>query len=169
MTFLVLRVLHVLLAAIWVGMAVFLSFFMMPAIGEAGPAGGPVMAALARRGVDRVIGAIAGLTIVSGIYLYWHFTGGFDPEVSKSHAGMAFGIGGVSGIIAGIIGGAIVGRGAQQMQSIGAQAAKTADGPEEAALFQKMNALRQRVTIAAKIVVVLQTIALSLMAIGHYI
>jgi len=127
------------------------------------------MAALARRRINPFIASIAGMTIVTGIYLYWHFTGGFDPEVSKSHAGMAFGIGGVAGIIAGIIGGAVVGRGAEQMLNIGAQAAKLGDGPEKAALLQRMTALRERVTTAAKIVIVLQTIALSLMAVGHYI
>ena len=34
--------------------------------------------------------AYGGHTVLTGIYL-WRFTGGFDPEVSRSHAGMAFG------------------------------------------------------------------------------
>src|SRR5437763_9946864 len=49
------RALHVLFGAIWLGMAVFASFFVMPAIQEAGPEGGKVMAILMRRGLPKFI------------------------------------------------------------------------------------------------------------------
>jgi uncharacterized membrane protein len=95
-TFLLIRVSHVLLAAIWLGAVVYTAVFVMPAVAESGPAGGQVMGAIARRGLTAFLGVVAGLTIVSGVWLYWRFTGGFDPAVSASTGGMAFGIGGAA-------------------------------------------------------------------------
>jgi uncharacterized iron-regulated membrane protein len=47
--------------------------------------------------------------VLSGIYLLWRFTGGFDGGVLATHAGRAFSIGGAAGILA-LVGGAIIGR-----------------------------------------------------------
>ncbi len=52
--YLLVRFLHVLAGAIWVGMATFSAFFLMPAMKEVGPDGAKVMAALERRGPPRV-------------------------------------------------------------------------------------------------------------------
>src|SRR5229473_268203 len=108
--FLTLRVIHVLLAAILIGATVFTSFLLMSAVEAAGPAGGQIMIGLNRKGITAFFGATGGITALTGIYLFWHFTGGFDPEISRSHAGMAYGIGGLAGLLAVIIGGAVVGR-----------------------------------------------------------
>ena len=51
---LVLRLVHVVGGILWVGFAVFVPFYLAPAIAEVGPDGGKVMAALQRRsGVGR--------------------------------------------------------------------------------------------------------------------
>jgi hypothetical protein len=80
LVFLFVRAFHVLLAATWVGVTVFLVFFLMPATKEAGPGAGPVMGALTRRNLNGFIGAVGGFAVLSGFYLYWRFTGHFDPE-----------------------------------------------------------------------------------------
>jgi hypothetical protein len=167
--FLLVRVTHVFLAAIWIGAAVYTSYFLMPAIAESGPAGGQVMAAVMRRGVTRFLGIVAGTTIVTGIYLYWRFTGGFDPGVSGSRTGMVFGIGGVAGILAGIVGGGVIGRGAGQLQAIGGRLASLGEGPERAALLRQAGAVQRRMAVGGKVLILLQVIALALMAIGHYV
>jgi len=46
---LVLHIVHVVGAVLWGGTAMFLAFFLMPAMGMAGPAGAPVMSALVER------------------------------------------------------------------------------------------------------------------------
>src|SRR5205085_5066189 len=97
-------------AAIWLGATVFMSYVLMPTIESAGPAGGQIMIGLNRRGMVAFFASTAGMTVLTGIYLYWRFTGGFDPEISRSHAGLAFGIGGACGLVAAIIGGSVVGR-----------------------------------------------------------
>ena len=87
--FLTLRVLHVLIAAVWVGATVFMTFLVMPAIEASGPAGGQVMMGLNRKGITAFFAALGGTTVLTGLYLFWRFTGGFDPAISRSHAGMA--------------------------------------------------------------------------------
>ena len=166
--FLFLRVLHVLLAAIWVGATFFTSLLLMPAVKDAGPAGGQVMMGLSRKGMNAFFGAMGGTTVLTGIYLFWRFTGGFDPEVSRSHAGTAFGIGGVAGILAVIIGGSVVGRSAAKVVALMEQAAKVPDA-QKGALMQQAGVLRQRMATFGMVVLLLQVIALVTMAVAHYI
>ena len=151
--FLLVRAAHVLLAALWVGAVGFVTFFLMPALTESGPAGGTVMGALARRKIHAFMASIGGVTVLTGFYLYYRFTGGFDPTLSGSRGAMVFGFGGICGTIALIIGGAVVGRNAKKMEEPGADVV----------------ALRARVWTASRLVFILQLIAAGLMAIGHYV
>jgi uncharacterized membrane protein len=168
-TFLILRVLHVLLAAVWLGMTCFVALFLFPAVGETGPAAGPVMGALMRRKVPAVQASLGGIVVLTGLYLYWRFTGGFDPALSATRAAMVFGTGGILGIAALIVGGSVVSRNGKKMASIGARLASMADGAERSAAVAEMTAARHRALIASRIVLVLQAIALATMAVGHYV
>lgn len=167
--FLSMRVLHVVLAGAWFGAAVFILLYLLPIITQAGSAGGPIVTALVRRGVPAYMASIGGLTVVTGIYLFWRFTGGFDPVVSASRAGMAFSIGALSGVIALAIGGSMIGGSVKKMAALGAKAAALPEGPERAAHMSSINALRERAAMAGKIVVFLLFISMATMALGHYI
>jgi hypothetical protein len=169
LVFLTIRAVHVLLAAIWLGAVGFMVFFVMPALKETGPGAGPMMGAIARRGLNGFMGALGGLTVLTGLYLYWRFTGHFDPALSASRAAMVFGTGGISGILSVIVGGAVVGRAMARMGALGAKAMALPEGPERAALTAQSNAARDRGVAGARIVLVLQMIALVCMAIGHYV
>ena len=169
MLFLTLRVLHVLLAAVWLGATVFMTFLLMPAMKEAGPAGGQVMMGLNRRGVVPFFASVSGITVLTGIYLFWRFTGGFDPEVSRTNAGLAYSIGGAAGLAAAIIGGSIVGRSAKKLVEVMTRVASLKDGAEKSALIQEADGLRQRMASFGKLVLVLQVAATALMAVAHYI
>src|SRR5262245_37849036 len=138
--FLTLRAAHVFLAAIWFGSTVFMSELLVPALDAAGPTGGQIMGGLNRR-VTVYMAILGGTTVVTGIYLWWHFTGGFDPAVSRTNAGRAFSIGGLCGIIAAIIGGSVVGRSANRLGPLMGQMATATD---KAALMQQVTKLRQR-------------------------
>lgn len=167
--YLSIRVLHVILAAAWFGVVVFMVFFLTPAVRQAGPAGGQVMGALVRRGFNNVMASIAGTTVLTGVWLYWRFTGGFDPVVMHGHAGLAFGIGGLLGLTALIIGGSIVGRGSKQIVALAGKAAGLPEGPERAAIMQTVGALQRRVSAASRALLVLVGTALILMTLAHYI
>jgi hypothetical protein len=106
---------------------------------------------------------------LTGIYLFWHFTGGFDPAVSITHAGLAFGCGGLAGIGAGIIGGAVVSRSAKQTVQLAGKAASLPDGPEKVTVTERLSMLRRRMKAGSKAIIVLQTTAVILMAVGHYV
>ena len=168
MLFLSIRVLHVLLAGLWLGAVFFISTLLLPADDQAGPAGGQVMTVLVRRGLPAVMAALGGTVLVTGFYLFWRFTGGFDPAASASRAGMAFSTGALAGLIALIIGGSVVGRGAKKMAPLGEQAA-AAPEPQRGALMNDIAAIRARVVVSSRIVLVLLLVAMATMALGHYI
>lgn len=166
--FLLVRVAHVVLAAIWVGAIAFTTLYLMPALEDSGPAAGPVMNALQRRRIHAFMSSISGVTVLTGFYLYYRFTGGFDPALSGSTGAMVFGLGGIAGTVALIIDGAIVGRSATKLGELGARLASAPDA-ERGALASQAAAARQRIAKWSRIVLVLVIIAVVCMAIGHYV
>src|SRR6266480_6244219 len=91
---LVLRLIHIGGGAVWVGMMVFMVFFLTPAIAEAGPAeGGKLMAALQRRRIMVIMPVIALLTIGSGLWL-----------MQRVYVGVALNLGATAAIVAFLIG-----------------------------------------------------------------
>ena len=167
--FLIVRAAHVTAAAIWIGSHIFSTFMLMPAIDASGPSGGQVMMRINRRGIVAYMLSVAALTLVSGLVLYWRFTGGFDPALAATHAGLAFGLGGTAGILAGGIGGGVIGRGAKRMTAIASQLATPSNDAERANLMSQAAALRRRMKIGSQLVTVLQATAIVLMAVGHYV
>jgi hypothetical protein len=167
--FLTARVVHVLFAALWLGSVGFMVLFVLPALKETGAAAAPMMGAMARRGLNAFVGALGGITVLTGFYLYWRFTGGFDPALSATRAAMVFGTGGIAGLLSVILGGAVVGRNMQRMGTLGGKAMALPDGPERAGLMKGSGAARDRALAWARIVLALQMIALACMAVGHYV
>jgi hypothetical protein len=149
------RILHVLLAAIWVGLLAFIALFLLPAVKDTGANGGSLMTALIRRRLPAINAMLGGITVVTGLWLYYRFTGGFDPAVAGSMPARVFGTGGVAGMIALILDGALVGR---NLKKLGGTAAP-----------MEMTAARGRAARFATIVLVLQVIALACMAVAHYV
>ena len=92
--FLSIRAAHVLVAGLWIGSTVFGAAWLMPAIDASGPSGGQVMRRIVQNGYSTYMSAIGLTTLLTGLYLLWRFTGGFDPSVAATHAGMVFGTGG---------------------------------------------------------------------------
>ena len=162
------RVIHILCAAMWFGAVVFTSMFLMPVLQQAGPEGGKIMGSLERRGVTTFMMSIAGMTILTGFYLYWHLTAGFDPAQSSTLEAKVFGAGGVLGLAALIIGGSMIGRSAKKAEALGAKLAAMGEkdrGPVVAEIQQ----LRRKMASYAHLVMVLIVITIVLMSIGHYV
>jgi hypothetical protein len=166
--YITLRVLHILLAALWVGALFVMSVFVFPAIGEAGASGDSFLLSLTRRKIHVFMASTAGLTVLSGLWLYWLFTAGFARAAVSSPQGLAFGIGGLCGLLAAVIGGSVVGRGVSQVVAHIEQNAALPDG-ERGAHMQSLRVLRKRIGIAGRIVLLLVIAALILMSLGHYL
>ena len=159
----IVRVLHIVSAAIWLGAAIFVGWFLMPAIIEAGPDGGKVMGGVQRRGWVVVAAIIAVFTVVSGIYLYIPYMG------SPSTMGSMLGAGGIVGIIAMILGGVVVSRSLAQANAVSAQIAATPEGPARQALMAKARDLRTRGLLFTRIVSILVLLAMMMMASAAYL
>lgn len=156
LVFLLLRVTHVLLAAVWIGMTAFTTLLLMPTITKEPNVGGaPLAQAMMRRGLHIYMASLGGTVVLTGFYLYWRFTGGFDPALSATRGAMVFGTGGIAGTLALILGGAVVGKNAKIMA--------TATSPAQFA------AARDKSATFGRIVLILQLIAIAAMALGHYV
>jgi uncharacterized membrane protein len=167
--YLLTRVTHVLLGAFWVGSVTFAAFFLMPSVAEAGPDGAKVMAGLIRRKFLNVIPAVAIVNVVSGLWLYWRYTAGFDPKLSGTPGAMIFGTGGILAIIALHIGLLAMRRNVIKAGALTAKAGALPDGAEKAALMAEAMARRTRAMRAGPVVAVMLLITTALMALGHYV
>lgn len=165
---LLLRVLHVVLGVFWGGAVLLNAFFLQPALRDAGPEGGKVMAALLRRGFMTAMPVAAIITLVSGLWLYWRVSGGFQAEYVHSAGGMTLAIGGVCAIVGFAIGMVAIrpnmGKAAALMQ-----AASQASESERNANIAQAQVLRQRAATAGNVVNVLIIIAILAMAVGRYL
>jgi hypothetical protein len=167
--FLAVRAAHVLVAGLWIGSTVFGALWLMPAVEASGASGGQVMNRIVRNGYSTYMSAIGLTTLLTGLYLLWRFTGGFDPSVAATHAGIVFGTGGLAGILAGVIGGAVVGRSARELSALGALLSLPVEDPARGRCVQRAAMLRHRMKTGTQMVIALQSVALTSMAVGHYV
>lgn len=166
--FVVLRALHILVAALWVGAGIFLTAFLMPVMRRLGPHGAPVMAAMAQRRMGPFMAAIGALTVLSGLWLYWIYTRGLDAGIALSAPGIMLGLGGLAGILAAILGGAVIGRSVERIRQLGTQLRDMPDGAPKLAQQDALVRLHRRAALASKCDATLLVVALLLMALGHY-
>jgi len=158
---LILRFAHVFFGALWVGMMAFQVFFLMPALGEAGPDAGKVMAALAKRRIPVIMPIIALIALVSGMWLFQRMSGGNMGALMATPMGQAFAWGGAAALIA-FLYGVIVLRPAMMRSMKLAAAGDPALGPE-------IQRLRARGALGAKIVAGLLFLALAAMSVARYL
>ncbi len=167
--YLLMRIVHVVLGAFWMGAIVFVAFYLMPSVAEAGPDGAKVMAGLVKRKYLNLVPIVALVNVLSGLWLYWRYTGHFDPALSATPGAMVFGAGGVLAIVALHIGILSMRRNVLKAMAAAGRAAALAEGPERAALMIEAGARRQRASKAAPVVAILLLVTTALMAIGHYV
>jgi hypothetical protein len=160
---LTIRVIHVLGACIWLGAAFFIAWFLMPAMREAGPDGGKVMAAVQKRGWVVLMPVIATVTVLTGFWLYRPYMG------AEGNAAKYLGFGGVLGVIALVIGGGVVGRNMSKADKLSAGAMALTDAAARAAARNAANALRAQTATWVKIMSVLVIITAVLMTIAMYV
>ena len=150
-----LRLIHIGGGAMWVGMMAFTTFYLQPALAEAGPQEtGKVMAALQKQKIMIVMPVIALLTIGSGLWMMMRLYGG-PSNIAASRMGMALNLGATAAILAFLIGITV-------MRPL-MMKAMTATDPAQA---QK---LRARGATLSKLVARLLMFALAAMAVARYL
>lgn len=165
----ILRLIHVVCGALWVGFVVFASFMLMPSMQEAGPAGGPVMAALQKRGLTTIPPILAILTLLSGLTLYGLFTGGFTPGIMTTPVGAAYGLGGTLAVLAFVFGMAVLRPAMIRMSTLAPQVAASTDEAERGRLAAELAALRKRAGTSSRAVAWMLILATALMAVARYL
>jgi uncharacterized membrane protein len=167
---LVFRILHVLGAIAWGGAIFLLVFFLQPTAKAIGPAAGPFMRELlGNRRLTQFILWIAGVTIVSGGFLYWHYVdvaGGFDAFIETAF-GLWLAIGAISALIAFSIGLFLTRPTLARATAVGAQIAAAGDAPPQE-LVQELQRLQARGRTLAKTNLTFVAIAAFAMATARY-
>jgi len=167
LTITILRIVHIVAASFWVGAAVMNAGFLLPSIRAAGPAGGQVMRHITQRRLPVWLNAAMLLTLASGIALYGWRSDGFTSAWMMSRSGIVFGIGGILGILAGILGIFFVMPAGKRLGTLGASI--PASGPPPEAVIQEMGALQARMAITVRIAASMVVLAATCMALARYL
>jgi hypothetical protein len=166
--FLVMRVLHVLCGIFWAGALIFMALFLTPAIRDAGPDGAKVALGLQRRRLLDIMPLVAVVTILSGLWLLWRVSGGFQATFFHTGTGTAISVGATAALVA-----LVLGLGVMRPAMTGAfritQAAAAAPPSERDAQLATAQRLRLRAAAAGRSVAGLLTIAVMAMAIARYL
>ena len=154
---LLMRLLHILSGIFWVGTMMFNTAFLLPAFKDAGPDAAKVGAALAKRRFMVVMPIVALVTILSGLWLFWRVSGGFQPTFMESHMAKALSFGAACAIVAFIIGVVVVRPAMMQAMAL------AQSDP------QRAQVLRVRADVVGRVVTALIGLAAAAMAVARYV
>lgn len=165
---LVLRLIHILAGVLWAGSAIFYFLFVEPTVKGLGPTGPKFMQGLIdKRHYPIFMNVASTLTILAGVLLFWHMSGGLQPAWILSKPGIGFTIGSVVAIAVFGIGFFMIRPRAGRMGAIGKAVAKANGQPttEQAAELQRLEGEMHGI---GRIEVILLTISLITMATARY-
>lgn len=162
---LILRLLHVGLGVFWVGAVLFVTFLLLPAMGEAGPAAGAVMAGLQKRRMMEILPLVAVVTIISGFWLYGRNAG--IEGWAGTRVGIALGTGGLLATIALVLGLVVIRPASIKAAALMAGMTQVPEGPERASRMAAAQQLRQRSMTWSRIVALLLILTTALMAVAR--
>ncbi len=167
----VFRIVHILAGIAWAGSVFLFVIFVQPSVAAIAPAGAPFMAELLgkRRLADRLI-ALGSITVIGGLFLYWHDWhdfGGFGDWISSTFGAVI-----TAGAAAAIIGLGIGIFGTRpnvmRLLSLGRQAAE-AGGPPPPELAAEMGRTQARLKIFARTTLGLIALSALAMATARYL
>jgi hypothetical protein len=168
MLMVVLRVLHIVAGAVWVGTVVAIVRFILPSVAAMGPAGGALMRELARLRLVAFTLLAMSITVLSGLGMMWSLETASRGLWTRTPMGQAISAGAVLGILAGILGITIVRPTSTRLLALGAEIAASAGPPPEAAVAEMLR-LRARMARMTRVIAVLVLLATGFMAVARYV
>jgi len=165
----VLRLIHIVVGVYWAGTMFFFVTFLEPSLRSLGPDGGKVMIRFFERGYLRLLPFMAIVTILSGLWLLWIVSGGFDAAWMGSRSGIALSAGGTMAIIGFILGMTIMRPAAERIWTIARRLPQESDEGARNAMTSEMGHLRARTQLGARLVFSVLVVAVGLMAIARYL
>lgn len=147
MEYLVLVFLHVFFGVVWAGGAMATGFFVVPAVVEAGPPGGAVMAGVAKRKFPVVMVVAATIVVLAGARLYMLR---FSTEWLATPQGLVLTLGAILAIGAYVLG-VFIQRPLMGRAGVLAAQIAASGGPPTAQQASEMQALRLRLQKIARL------------------
>ena len=160
MEYLGLVLLHVTFGVIWAGGAIVLGLFVVPAVIDAGPQGGAVMAGTVRRRMPTVLTTAAALTVLTGARILWIRA---SVDWLQTPEGMVIAIGAAFGLEAFILGVFVQRPTVERLGALGAAIAASGVPPTPDQREQ-MKALQTKLRTTAKLTAFSLIVATVLMA-----
>lgn len=166
----IVRIFHIGAGVFWVGAAWAFFLFFEPGTKVLEPATrqaflGDVMI---RRRFPVVMTWASVITVIAGLLLYWHVSGGLQWAWISSPSGIGFTIGALGGIIALAIGASIIGPNVGRLSALGGRI--MAEGrpptPEEGAM---LHGFEERINAASRMDFYALLVAVFFMAISRYL
>lgn len=163
------RLVHIVFGVIWAGANIFLTLFVYPASKKSGISGNEFLKILPKTNNMPMFMTISGLiTIVSGIWIIYYFSGGFNISYFNSSFGKCILAGGICTIIAFLNGVLVVRQAGLKLDIIGVELEKMNEPPIPE-VIKRIGELSNRIIKATAIEAILLFAATLLMAIGRYI
>jgi len=108
------------------------------------------------------------LTVISGLWMYFHDNSVSNGSFAKSHAGMTYGVGAVAAILTLVVGATIMGPTSSKMAKLMSQIAAQGGPPtsEQQGMIQQ---LQGRLGLGTRLASILLLITVITMAIGRYV
>ena len=163
------RLVHIVFGVIWVGANVFLTLFVYPAAKKSGKAGNEFLKILPKTNNMPMLMTLSGLiTIVSGIWMIYYFSGGFNLSYFNSTFGKCILTGGILTIIAFLNGVFVVRQAGLKLDKIGEELEKSNESPT-LEVIKNIEVLSNKIIKATVFEALLLLLATILMAIARYI
>jgi uncharacterized membrane protein len=162
-----LRLLHIVAGAVWVGAAVYIALFVLPAARAAGAEGGRFLDSLMRR-TGPALGVAMLLTVVTGFAMYGRLSAGFNRAWVTSRPGLALAAGAAAALLAVIIGVGVNGRAGRKSGALRKTLASQGGAPP-AALAAELATLQSRMELGARVTAALLVLAAAAMATARYL
>ena len=169
MSVLALRLIHIVCGVIWVGGVLFIAWFLIPTIRGVGPSSGAIMSHMVQvRRLPLVMMAVAILTVLSGLALYWRDSAGFNGAWMQTGTGIVFSLGALLGLASVAVGMAVNSPVSRRLGVLAA-AAQAKGGPPSAKEAAEMQRLQTRMAAASNLVAALLVFATAAMAVARYV
>jgi uncharacterized membrane protein len=163
----ILRLIHILAGIFWAGTAFLVAGFLVPTARARGREGGLFLQDLMlKRRLSDSLGVAMLLTVLSGLGMYIRLAVASHGTWPRTPPGIAYGVGAVAAIAAGVVGAYVGGAGSRRMAAIGASIGPGGPSPEQQS---EMGRLQARIGVGTRIAAGLLALAASAMAAGRYL
>jgi len=160
----ILRLVHIVAGAFWVGSALMLALVILPGLRKAGP-GSERHLPMAK--ISQAMGISSLLTTIAGLLLYW-LVSGFSWAWISSPVGIGLTLGSLAGIAAFLLGTFSTGPTSGKIAALGAQM-QAAGGPPTPEQTAELGRLQAKLARSSMWSTILATAALVFMAVARYL